>query len=34
MSELEKEEINSWEIGYVREGKRTAVLEKIELIEV
>ena len=28
MQELENEGIKSWEIGYVREGNKTAVLEK------
>ena len=32
MDELSANRINNWEIGYVREGSKTAVLEKAEVL--
>lgn len=34
MSELRQEGIDSWEIGYVRDGDNSAQLEKVELLEI
>lgn len=34
MQDLKAEGINCWEVGYVKEGNRTAELEKVELLEV
>lgn len=32
MEELTANKINNWEIGYVRDGNKTAVLEKTEVL--
>lgn len=32
MDELTANGINNWEIGYVREGSKTAVLERAEVL--
>jgi selenide,water dikinase len=34
IAELNANEINNWEIGFVRDGNKTAVLEKAEVLEV
>jgi hypothetical protein len=34
MNELKGRGIDSWEIGYVKEGNKTAILENVELLEV
>jgi hypothetical protein len=34
VAELNEQGVNNWEIGFVREGKRRAILERAELLEV